>query len=1632
MEFKNADDLKAHLLTIFGDNNDEQIVKSTIETLVNIKFPKPSPIPIIPPTQPAQSDAIPTRAVSDVVVEEVLAEMTASIPELNNVIDPPIETTAIVNNVNYELLLKDLELSFDNSDDKCEKLELTRGDGICREYVESNEPVVSPIFKKCKMVNLSLSESENEPEIDNPLVINQQNLDLVLKKISINLDLSVNDSSSEDDYFPKQKSVVKTKEAKLGDIFPFRYYFPKQKTTVKTKEVKLGDIFPFRYYFPKQKTAVKTKVFKKADFLPRLGYIFPFKKSFFKIETNDFPALGKIFPFHSEIYCDQKIYVGAGTKKVSNKIQNTQLRKKTAQLEPEPKIEELFSFDDDVIQPSKNKVELKYIQIREIGKRFIRKFNNHIIDYKINFKKNLHKLPQCDLVTKALDEMIEYTKNKTNWKFGDKMSILVENPKFFNPISTGYCCKDMTTKLKDKIMQIVTSDETVVLTDCLFTVHVVNMPRGASRRKIINLKKDRHTKKSILQINNTDNLCAPRAIITALTYHTNIILGRQLNVNDITYIRKGRPLQTDLAVQLCLEIGEYCEEGFTLDDIRSCEELLKVQVKIICAENFNNIIYKGRKECKTKLYLYKQGNHYDVITKMGAFYGASYYCEKCDKVFQNKDQHRCKKTVGQVCNMCMKAEHPKYKKDKIFCHVCNRYAFNQECLLDHGISVCAASFKCPKCSKIIKRSNFSKHKCGFTLCMNCKEVVEKKKHECFMLKKVPKGNVCGCKRCTPGSTKDNPKCTYTEKYIFFDYEARQETGVHKANLVVAKYFNGNTFTFKTNEEFCEWLVDRKHQNYTAIAHYARGYDAHFILQYLVVNTLRPHTIYNGTKLMLLEIKTLGLKIIDSHNFVAAPLSAFPKTFSLNEFKKGYFPHLFNTEVNENYVGSIPAKQYYCYDTMKEGDRNKFIEWHNKKVEEGYVFEMEKEIVEYCNSDVDILRRGCLDFRKQFLECENIDPFQYVTIASVCMAVYRHNYLKEKTIAVVEEDFEDKYSKQSILWLESFENTNIRHALNGGEVDVCGARVDGFDYDSKTVYQYHGCFWHGCPKCYSSEFINNIKHETAEDLLQKTQDRTKQLENAGYKVIEEWECKWIKTKEYKKLKKEKEIIEPLNPRDALFGGRTEVFQLKYAKKEKEENEEDIKNLTEEEELVGKYADVVSLYPSVMYYDYYPVGHPRKILRPAKHYEHWFGLIKCKVLAPKNLYIPVLPVRVKMDKAEKLVFPLCKKCAENQQPVCNHTDEERQFVGTWSTIEVNKAVERGYKVTDVYEVWDFEKSKDLWKGYISDFMKIKLETSPHNYSSNEEYAKDIEEKMGIKLDIDKIVSNPGKRAVAKLCLNSLWGKFGQRQNMSQTEFVTDAYRFYEILLDEKLQDINVMYVTDEMIQVNYKYRETFVKNNYNTNIFIALYTTANARLRLYDQLSRLDKYVMYCDTDSIVYLDNGKNTIPHGDMLGEWTDELDGGYIEKWIATGPKSYHYITNTGKTVTKVKGFTLHHKNALKINGEAMEKLIDSEIPCVTVTDNQITRDPETKQLGSVPFVKGSVPFVKGSVPFVKGSVPFVKGNVPFMEGSVPFVKGNVPFMEGSVPFVKGNVPFMEGSVPKIIIKATFNAMHFINQAIL
>ena len=170
----------------------------------------------------------------------------------------------------------------------------------------------------------------------------------------------------------------------------------------------------------------------------------------------------------------------------------------------------------------------------------------------------------------------------------------------------------------------------------------------------------------------------------------------------------------------------------------------------------------------------------------------------------------------------------------------------------------------------------------------------------------------------------------------------------------------------------------------------------------------------------------------------------------------------------------------------------------------------------------------------------------------------------------------------------------------------------------------------------------------------------------------------------------------------------------------------------------------------------------------------------------------------------------------------------------------------------------------------------------------------------------------------------------------------------MLDEKIEDLNIHFINEDMVEMNYNLKDQFVDNSNNTNIFIAAFTTSHARMMLYGVLDKLGDNVLGFDTDSCWYIEKENGPlIETGDNLGDLTDELGGHYIEKWCGTGPKSYSYCTSNGKTVCKVKGFTLNYENSQYINQQTMRQIIEGQKNRITTVNEQmITRDSKTKQV--------------------------------------------------------------------------------------
>ena len=111
--------------------------------------------------------------------------------------------------------------------------------------------------------------------------------------------------------------------------------------------------------------------------------------------------------------------------------------------------------------------------------------------------------------------------------------------------------------------------------------------------------------------------------------------------------------------------------------------------------------------------------------------------------------------------------------------------------------------------------------------------------------------------------------------------------------------------------------------------------------------------------------------------------------------------------------------------------------------------------------------------------------------------------------------------QWLTWESAKSGCAIRHQVNGREKRIGKRRVDGWCAETRTAYQFHGCFWHGCPKCYDQNETNSVNGKTMAVLLEDTKKNTAYLQ-CHVKVVEMWECEW------KEIRKEPDVKSFLAP------------------------------------------------------------------------------------------------------------------------------------------------------------------------------------------------------------------------------------------------------------------------------------------------------------------------------------------------------------------------------------------------------------------------------------------------------------------------------------------------------------------------
>ncbi|KAJ8965523.1 hypothetical protein NQ317_019537, partial [Molorchus minor] len=1025
----------------------------------------------------------------------------------------------------------------------------------------------------------------------------------------------------------------------------------------------------------------------------------------------------------------------------------------------------------------------------------------------------------------------------------------------------------------DVISSVYQSNSTGLNTDtfCLGMTSV-RMPAGKGKHsaKVYNTFNDECGKRrGIIVINNKDNMCLPRALVVAIACVSK-------DPDQIKVRRDIRKIQTQRAAQLCTDVGIVIpEKGCGIPELQKFQEHFNNYNIVVYnyGTKGRDTIFKGPVEGPSLNLIYHEG-HFNVITSLTAAFACGYYCKECNIPYNVKNKHRC----GGTCPCCQQT--PVCLQDlTVLCVECKRSFRGQRCYDNHKkvgsmgkSTVCEQIVRCDECHKVMKKKRH--HTCGEVYCKVCNTHVPQD-HLCYMQSDTGKPKI-----------KDI-------LFVFYDLETRQEkvlddgSLLHEPNLCVTSKRCDACMGESSNLYFCqkcgyrlvihrenvignfmEYVLTarQKFKEVVVIAHNGQAFDHQFIMNHILTKTdLKPEPIMRGSKIIMMVVG--NVKFLDSLNYFPMALSKLPKAFGLGDgFKKGYFPHLFNREENKNYVGPLPDVEFYSPDTMKEGDRQTFLKWHEKHKDDE--FDMQRDLVDYCISDVKILTAACLKFRQQLMETGGVCPFtEACTIASCCNKVFRRNFLKPNTIGIIPKGgyrWRDNQSKLAIRWLvweEMQRSISILHAAKQQEVRVHGVKVDGYCSETNQAFEFHGCYYHGCPGCFKLNRGDPMQDDPTQTLNSRheaTVSKTGRLRELGCEVVEMWECQFIRL-----LKSNQEAEEytenhplvistPLNPRDAFYGGRTEVY-------------------------VG-------------------VDCPKDITD---------GLVKCTILPPQHLYHPVLPVKMN----DKLMFVLCRMCGQTMnQGSCTHNAEERSLTGTWVADEVIKAVEKGYVITEFHEIWKYgidqydraTKTDGLFREMMDTFIKVKQQASgwPGNCSTKaqkDRYIDEFLEREDVKLEFFEILENPGLRSLAKLILNSFWGKLGQRENQPKTTIVRNPAEFFGMLSKPEIHVNSVLPINEETLIVSWEELEEVVAPLATVNVVVAAYVTTQARLKLYSYLELLEGRVLYYDTDSIIYISkDGLYDVPTGEFIGDMTDELEsygaGSYISEFVSGGPKNYAY----------------------------------------------------------------------------------------------------------------------------------------------
>lgn len=296
------------------------------------------------------------------------------------------------------------------------------------------------------------------------------------------------------------------------------------------------------------------------------------------------------------------------------------------------------------------------------------------------------------------------------------------------------------------------------------------------------------------------------------------------------------------------------------------------------------------------------------------------------------------------------------------------------------------------------------------------------------------------------------------------------------------------------------------------------------------------------------------------------------------------------------------------------------------------------------------------------------------------------------------------------------------------------------------------------------------------------------------------------------------------------------------------------------------DANSLYPSVMLNNPYP--------SPVKHFREPPSRWKLHQLISKSERLVIAKVLLNGQNSSSQFLPAIDETGRRDY-------QNNMYYGYLCQPEIVAALDRGWVLENVEELYSFQ-SEFIFKDFVNFFYDLRLK-----YKKN----------------------NDPREVIVKLILNSLYGKFGQKdyckrvENIKEIDHITqftDWEGIYEIKNWNNHQGVYLLEMKPSQI----------CENAFSP---IAAFVTSYGRVKLLEAIEATD--AIYCDTDSIFTqksFEEISKILDIGDELGEWKQE--GEMIPNFVPWEPKVYQMLDeNLEVIMVKHKGANMSDGNLRK-----------------------------------------------------------------------------------------------------------------------